>query len=669
MKSRRDPCPSLPHHCRIKSLGASKHLEAAASAVRLNPTNAPSTKRLALAVPSAVIHPQHLAVLTSRYWGPKGVRLSVGFMDNPGAALSKRILEHMNSWGQWANVRFVASDVDPQVRIARVSGDGHWSYLGTDVLHIDANAATMNLDGFTMNTPDSEFYRVVRHETGHTLGFPHEHTRSEIVNRIDPKKAEAYYGGSPNFWSPAQVQSQVLTPIDSSALIATTDADPESIMCYWLPASVMKDNVAVVGGSDIDEIDKKFAASVYPIPPSAVTAASPLSSMSNHDDKHSAPARRSGGDDELQEMVRCTAREMLMEAVADEAASWHEPTAPRLSRGMNTWQPTSRFDGPPQPNSDELEILNRASAQMAHFVTASHREKNANLLGAHFRMAAPAAAPAGSPETTDLDKILNNAVDLPGTTSIATVPKQPNNDNLQMLSQVQTLDSYISLLTAFSIYNEHPEPYDITDPKQAAAFTKANAKWRNYVITGGTVKAMAGYLPVGSIVSQSYTKSVTSADLHLEFLGELFKDFSFPQAALTQLDGILTKVVAKLGHVSLSFEKQSDTLDHFLTYYYFSTVPGTGGENGPPAMYVPKVRTFYLHIDQSSWKAAVGKSSVSKFKFDMSFYDMTTTMNTGLVAKDMDVINSTIEKLSGNTAAEVKTLMNMQAIKADPQEA
>jgi hypothetical protein len=30
-------------------------------------------------------------------------------------------------------------------------------------------------------TPDAEFYRVVRHETGHTLGFPHEHMRKEII--------------------------------------------------------------------------------------------------------------------------------------------------------------------------------------------------------------------------------------------------------------------------------------------------------------------------------------------------------------------------------------------------------------------------------------------------------------------------------------------------------
>jgi hypothetical protein len=51
----------------------------------------------------------------------------------------------------------------------------------------------MNLQGFTMNTLESEFRRVVRHETGHTLGFPHEHLRRQIVDNIDPDRAYAYF--------------------------------------------------------------------------------------------------------------------------------------------------------------------------------------------------------------------------------------------------------------------------------------------------------------------------------------------------------------------------------------------------------------------------------------------------------------------------------------------
>ena len=52
---------------------------------------------------------------------------------------------------------------------------------------------TMNLEGFTMRTPESEFLRVVRHEAGHTLGFEHEHMRTQLVQRIDRKKAIAYF--------------------------------------------------------------------------------------------------------------------------------------------------------------------------------------------------------------------------------------------------------------------------------------------------------------------------------------------------------------------------------------------------------------------------------------------------------------------------------------------
>jgi hypothetical protein len=35
-------------------------------------------------------------------------------------------------------------------------------------------------------------------------------------------------------------------------------------MCYWLPASIMKDGIAVAGGNDIDALDAQFAGTVYP---------------------------------------------------------------------------------------------------------------------------------------------------------------------------------------------------------------------------------------------------------------------------------------------------------------------------------------------------------------------------------------------------------------------
>lgn len=253
--------PVIP--CSIKELPPELQVSAAQQAIKINPNNAPPFQALRAAMPDVEIQPSHLAVLTTKYWGSGGVRLKVSFMDNPPPALKTKILSHMNAWGAYANVQFVESNSNPEVRIMRKAGDGYWSYLGTDILSIPANKPTMNLDSFSMNTPDSEFYRVVRHETGHTLGFPHEHMRAEIVNGIDKEKAIAYFMSTQG-WSRDEVIAQVLTPLSNSALIKTANADPNSIMCYWLPGSIMKNGVAIPGGSNIDAQDAQFAAIVYP---------------------------------------------------------------------------------------------------------------------------------------------------------------------------------------------------------------------------------------------------------------------------------------------------------------------------------------------------------------------------------------------------------------------
>lgn len=253
--------------CSIKLLPREKWIAAAQKAAAINPANAIARHMLLQALPPDVIAPEHLAILSQKYWGSAGVRLTVGFLDDAPADLRARILSHMNAWSDVANanVQFVETASDPQVRIARTAGDGYWSYLGTDILSIEAGEPTMNFDLFTMNTLELEFHRVVRHETGHTLGFPHEHMRREIIDQIDQDKAIEYFMATQG-WTRDQVIAQVLTPLDQSALVATANADPNSVMCYFLPASIMQSNADIPGGTDIDSLDAQFAASLYPKP-------------------------------------------------------------------------------------------------------------------------------------------------------------------------------------------------------------------------------------------------------------------------------------------------------------------------------------------------------------------------------------------------------------------
>jgi len=252
-----------PLPCTPKRLPQSEWEKAADTATAINPVNRPPIHRLMRIMPGFAPTRARLSVLTTKYWGAKGVRLTVGFLDSPSPELRKRILLHMNAWGKYANVTFVPSSTSPQVRIARTPGDGHWSYLGTDVLHIRKDEPTMNLDSFTLSTSESEYKRVVRHETGHTLGFPHEHMRRELVAKIDEAKAIEYFGRTQG-WSPDEVREQVLTPLEQSSLLATPSADARSIMCYQLPGAVTRDGQPILGGADIDKWDREFIALIYP---------------------------------------------------------------------------------------------------------------------------------------------------------------------------------------------------------------------------------------------------------------------------------------------------------------------------------------------------------------------------------------------------------------------
>ena len=256
-----------PIACTLKSLPRGKFVEAAQRARAINPVNHPPVERMRGIVRGFSPTPMRIAVLTTKYWGPTGTNLTVGFLDTPPTDLRKRILMHMNAWGKTANVNFTESRSEPQVRIARQGGrnGGYWSYLGTDILTISAGKATMNLEGFTMHTRDSEFFRVVRHETGHTLGCPHEHMRRQLVDKIDRRKAIKFFGLTQG-WSPEEVKQQVLTPLEEQSLLGTTVADETSIMCYDIPGSITKNGKPILGGDDINEMDAEFIGMLYPKP-------------------------------------------------------------------------------------------------------------------------------------------------------------------------------------------------------------------------------------------------------------------------------------------------------------------------------------------------------------------------------------------------------------------
>lgn len=252
--------------CTPKFLKPELLLESARVARETNPLNHPRELIRASALePAMAPTPERIAVMTSKWWKAGGKTFSVKFLDTSEGALKAKILSHMNAWSSVCNVAFrESSDSGADVRIAR-ENDGYWSYVGTDILLIPHGQPTMNLEAFTVNTPEAEYRRVVRHETGHTIGCPHEHMRKQIIKKIDRAKAIEFYRQTQG-WTEAQTVRQVLTPLSDSSILGTPDTDRTSIMCYQIPASITKDGNAIPGGTDIDTIDAAFMGSIYPRP-------------------------------------------------------------------------------------------------------------------------------------------------------------------------------------------------------------------------------------------------------------------------------------------------------------------------------------------------------------------------------------------------------------------
>ena len=284
----------------IKSLPARLRDKAAEVAIEVNPANAPSTGSITGPEAESMPNKAFLTLLVSKYWGPSPRTLTVSFIE-PATPINLRlkILSHMNAWGKTIGISFALTNGVGQVRIS-LKGSGYWSYLGTDILLIPKTQPTMNLQGFSLTTPDSEYKRVVRHETGHTLGFPHEHMRKEIIARIDPQKAYAYFWTTYG-WPKATVDAQVLTPLKANEIVGTAP-DQQSIMCYQLPGSITKDGKPILGGLDIDALDYAFAGKLYPKPGSSPTPNQSDVAQQNDDWSESEDV----SDDEIQASIQAS---------------------------------------------------------------------------------------------------------------------------------------------------------------------------------------------------------------------------------------------------------------------------------------------------------------------------------------------------------------------------
>ena len=271
-----------------------------------------------------------------------------------------------------------------------------------------------------------------------------------------------------------------------------------------------------------------------------------------------------------------------------------------------------------------------------------------------------ADAPA-NPAPESLFDMLHKDSNAPSSTAIAVIPTTNgkstlSEDQMQQLQDVMMLTSFISVASMRYLYQTKyaKNPPDITTQEGAALFVQSAANAKNFILTS----ALGGYLSLNTSVARSFNQSTTSADLHLGFLTSLFDGFNFPAATIKELDSVLTSVTQTLDSLKMSWSDQSSTLDHMIFLYHFEDVQGLD-------IKIPKVRLYFLHIDQSSWTASVGKSHLTHINFNMNFIDSDYDMDTANTAVDREKIKEMLHSLTGQDLDTLNKLLSPKVVKND----
>lgn len=186
-----------------------------------------------------------------------GSTLRVRFIGGT-AAEQKTAREQAGWWSQVANLKFDFNNApNAEIRIAFDSGDGAWSYVGTDSRSIPLNEPTMNLGFLDGGT--------AAHEFGHAIGLAHEHQNPAGGIQWNEQVVISELAKSPNFWDEATARHNVLRKYQADQINGTA-FDLDSIMLYFFPASWTLNGIATKANEVLSRMDKEFiaGAKMYP---------------------------------------------------------------------------------------------------------------------------------------------------------------------------------------------------------------------------------------------------------------------------------------------------------------------------------------------------------------------------------------------------------------------
>jgi hypothetical protein len=214
---------------------------------------------------------QRAIIASANKWMNNTVLHYAMFKSGPWQVPPEQAAVIRKAFKQWQDVpvgvRLVEVDSlqEAEVRIGYLLGDGSWSYIGRDILHIPGNERTMSF-GWRLDR-DAYGLTTAIHEIGHTLGMPHEHQNPFAGIVWNEDAVYKYLGGPPNNWPRETTFNNVLRKLNP-AEVAGSNWDPDSIMEYQFPAGLIQEPAAYRKGifppGDLSPLDKSWVSTWYP---------------------------------------------------------------------------------------------------------------------------------------------------------------------------------------------------------------------------------------------------------------------------------------------------------------------------------------------------------------------------------------------------------------------
>jgi hypothetical protein len=179
-----------------------------------------------------------------------GTQLTYAFFENTGsfkkwAGSDTLKSQARKAFKRWADLgiglRFEETNrAAAQIRVGFEVNDGHWSYVGRQVLQQGPDDRTMNLDPSDGIAGGDYGVDVACHEIGHTMGFPHEHQNPNAGIVWDEEAVYRSLAGSPNFWSRQMTFDNIISKIRPDE-VQGSSWDPNSVMHYpFEPGLILK---------------------------------------------------------------------------------------------------------------------------------------------------------------------------------------------------------------------------------------------------------------------------------------------------------------------------------------------------------------------------------------------------------------------------------------------